>query len=151
MTSRIRVAQGLLVTDGAVLFCYGALSLLFVPGLPGQPYLIVAPKGEMFEKEFFRSCRGRALWKKSALVQRLTCVAALTRVGIPPLRIAVPDTRCPRIELRAAGCTLLPNEFSDVVWRWLKRLYYKAFAEAKVACPHLNRIGRLWRVNSSRL
>lgn len=151
MTSRIRVAQGLLVTDAAVLFCYGALSLLFVPGLPGQPYLIVAPKGEMLRKGFSAVVAAARCGKKSALVQRLTCVAALTRVGVPPLRIAVPDTRCPRIELRAAGCTLLPNEFSDVVWRWLKRLYYKAFAEAKVACPHLNRIGRLWRVNSSRL
>ncbi len=39
MTSRIRVAQGLLATDGAVLFCYGAVSLLFVPGAPNEAYL----------------------------------------------------------------------------------------------------------------
>ena len=26
------------------------------------------------------------------------------------------NTRCPSVELRAAGCTLLPNELSDVVW-----------------------------------
>jgi hypothetical protein len=68
---------------------------------------------------------------KGALVPGWHYMAALTRAGTPPLRIALPDTRCPRVELRAAGCTLLPNEFSDVVWRWLRRLYYKAFAEAK--------------------
>lgn len=39
MTVRIRVVQGLLVTDGAVLSCYGAVSLLFVPGAPSEPYL----------------------------------------------------------------------------------------------------------------
>jgi hypothetical protein len=39
MTSRTRVAQGLLATDGAVLFCYGAVSLLFVPGAPSEGYL----------------------------------------------------------------------------------------------------------------
>lgn len=39
MTSRIRVAQSLLATDGAVLFCYGLVSLLFVPGAPGETYL----------------------------------------------------------------------------------------------------------------
>ncbi len=37
--------------------------------------------------------------------------------GAPRLRIALPDTRCPRIELRAVGCTLLRNEYSDVVWK----------------------------------
>jgi hypothetical protein len=37
--SRIRIAQALLTTDGAVLFCYGAISLLFVPGSAGEPYL----------------------------------------------------------------------------------------------------------------
>ncbi len=35
----MRVAQALLTTDGAVLFCYGAVSLLFVPGSPNEPYL----------------------------------------------------------------------------------------------------------------
>jgi hypothetical protein len=74
VTSRIRVAQGLLVTDGAVLFCYGALSLLFVPGLPGQPYLIVAPKGEMLRKGFSAVVAAARCGKKSAFVQRLTCV-----------------------------------------------------------------------------
>lgn len=39
MMSRIGVAQTLLITDGAVLFCYGAISLLFVPGSAGEPYL----------------------------------------------------------------------------------------------------------------
>ena len=39
MTARIRVAQSLLVTDGAVLFCYGLVSLLLVPGAPGEVYL----------------------------------------------------------------------------------------------------------------
>ena len=39
MIARVRVAQGLLVTDGAVLFCYGLVSLLLVPGAPGEPYL----------------------------------------------------------------------------------------------------------------
>ena len=29
--------------------------------------------------------------------------------GVPRLRIALPDTRCPRIELRAAGGALLPK------------------------------------------
>jgi hypothetical protein len=33
----------------------------------------------------------------------------LDSAGIPWLRIALPDTRCPRIELRAAGCALLPK------------------------------------------
>jgi hypothetical protein len=39
VTARVRVAQSLLVTDGAVLFCYGLVSLLLVPGAPGEPYL----------------------------------------------------------------------------------------------------------------
>ena len=39
MMSRTRVAQAFLTTDGAVLFCYGAMSLLFVPGSPNEPYL----------------------------------------------------------------------------------------------------------------
>jgi hypothetical protein len=34
-----RVAQAFLITDGAVLSCYGALSLLFLPPPPGEPYL----------------------------------------------------------------------------------------------------------------
>ncbi len=37
--SRIRIAQALLTTDGAVLFCYGTISLLFVPGSASEPYL----------------------------------------------------------------------------------------------------------------
>jgi hypothetical protein len=37
--SDLRIAQGLLVTDGAVLFCYGAVSLLFVSGAPRESYL----------------------------------------------------------------------------------------------------------------
>lgn len=39
MKSRVRVAQGLLVTDGAVLLCYGVVSLLFVPGGLNESYL----------------------------------------------------------------------------------------------------------------
>lgn len=39
MMSRMRVAQALLTTDGAILFCYGVVSLLFVPGSVGEPYL----------------------------------------------------------------------------------------------------------------
>jgi hypothetical protein len=34
----MRVAQALLTTDGALLFCHGAISLLLVPSSPGQPY-----------------------------------------------------------------------------------------------------------------
>gem|GEM_PF-2170237 len=37
--SGIRIAQALLTTDGAFLFCYGALSLFMVPGPAGEPYL----------------------------------------------------------------------------------------------------------------
>jgi len=37
--SHMRVAQFFLTTDGAVLFCYGAMSLFFVAGAPGEPYL----------------------------------------------------------------------------------------------------------------
>jgi hypothetical protein len=39
MKSRTRVAQALLVTDAAVLFVYGLVSLLLTPGSPGEPYL----------------------------------------------------------------------------------------------------------------
>lgn len=72
-------------------------------------------EGEMLRKGFFHSRRGRALWKSCPCLRR-QILPAWTWAGTPPLRIALPDTRCPRIELRAAGCTLLPNEFSDVVW-----------------------------------
>lgn len=34
---------------------------------------------------------------------------SLDSAGAPRLRIALPDTRCPRIELRAAECALLPK------------------------------------------
>jgi hypothetical protein len=39
LRSRLRLAQGLLVTDSAVLFTYGAVSLLFVPGGANESYL----------------------------------------------------------------------------------------------------------------
>jgi hypothetical protein len=35
----MKLAQVLLTTDGAVLFCYGVVSLFFVPGAVGEPYL----------------------------------------------------------------------------------------------------------------
>jgi hypothetical protein len=35
----MKIAQAMLVTDGVVLLCYGALSLLFVPGSVHEPYL----------------------------------------------------------------------------------------------------------------
>ena len=39
MGSRIRTAQAFLSIDGAVLFFYGIVSLLFAPGSPSEPYL----------------------------------------------------------------------------------------------------------------
>ncbi len=35
----MNIAQALLITDGAVLFCYGAVSLLLVPGAVHETYL----------------------------------------------------------------------------------------------------------------
>ncbi len=35
----MKIAEAMLVTDGAVLLGYGALSLLFVPGSAHEPYL----------------------------------------------------------------------------------------------------------------
>jgi hypothetical protein len=35
----MKIAQAMWVTDGAVLLCYGALSLLFVPASAHAPYL----------------------------------------------------------------------------------------------------------------
>lgn len=35
----MRIAQMLLTTDGAILFIYGIVSLLFVPSSAGEPYL----------------------------------------------------------------------------------------------------------------
>jgi hypothetical protein len=35
----MRAAQALLTTDGAALFCYGAISLLLAPGSPGEAYV----------------------------------------------------------------------------------------------------------------
>lgn len=35
----MKIAQAMLVTDGAVLFCYGAVSLLLVPVSAHEPYL----------------------------------------------------------------------------------------------------------------
>ena len=45
----------------------------------------------------------------------------LDSAGAPRLRIALPDTRCPRIELRAAGALCFQNEYSDVVWKWAEK------------------------------
>ena len=39
MRSAMKITQAMLVTDAAFLCCYGASSLLFVPGAPGEPYL----------------------------------------------------------------------------------------------------------------
>ena len=42
VTLALRIAQGILVTDGAVLICYGIISLLFVPSPVGEPYLTIS-------------------------------------------------------------------------------------------------------------
>src|SRR5215813_5198970 len=48
--------------------------------------------------------------------------------------MAGPDIECPSGEIRAAGLLCFQNEFSEIVWYGLTRLYYKAFAETKPAC-----------------
>ena len=62
----------------------------------------------------------------------------LDSAGTPRLRIALLDIRCPRIELRAARCALLPKTNTQMSSEsGLKRLYYKAFVEAKLPVPFL--------------
>src|SRR5215510_3692647 len=61
----------------------------------------------------------------------LASVPMWREVGVPRLRIAGPDIRCPSGEFRAAGALCFQNEYSEVVWYGLTRLYYKAFAETK--------------------
>ena len=51
----------------------------------------------------------------------------------PWLRIALPDTRCPRVELRALGCVFASKRILRC--RLLGRLSYKAFDEAKPPAP----------------
>ena len=58
----------------------------------------------------------------------------LDSAGTPWLRIALPDTRCPRIELRAAGCALLPKRILRCRLEE-RRLSYKAFEEAEPPAP----------------
>ena len=70
------------------------------------------------------------LWK-SALLFDVGVFANVARVGVPRLPIAGPDLRCPSGEFRAAGALCFQNEYSEVVWYGLTRLYYKAFAETK--------------------
>jgi len=42
--------------------------------------------------------------------------------GTPRLRIALPDTRCPRIECsEPRGALCFRNEYSDVVWKWAEK------------------------------
>ena len=52
---------------------------------------------------------GRARCGNRLLVTRNAVVPIWTTAGTPLLRMAEPDTRCPRIEVRAAGCALLPE------------------------------------------
>ena len=102
---------------------------------PRCPYS--GSEGEMLREGFSTVVAARALWKSvSCLV--LAAMSAQTRAGTPPLRIAEPDTRCPRIEFRAAGCTLSPKRILRCCLEGLRRLYYKAFAETRHAGPHLN-------------
>ena len=64
----------------------------------------------------------------------------LDSAGAPRLRIALPDTRCPRIELRAAGMRFASKtntQMSSGSGLKRKRLYYKAFVEAKLPAPSL--------------
>jgi hypothetical protein len=77
----------------------------------------------------FHSSRRRALWK-SRSCSEVVSYGSVDK-GTPPLRIAWPDTRCPRIELRAAECTCVQNESLDVVWNRAKMTLLKAFPEAK--------------------
>ena len=78
-------------------------------------------------------------------IERLFCAVRcdkLDRAGTPRLRIALPDTGCPRIELRAAGLRFASKTNTQMSSRSvLKRLYYKAFAEAKPACLSQHPLG----------
>jgi hypothetical protein len=63
------------------------------------------------------------LWKR-ACDQRLI---ARSLGPDSPLRMALPDTRCPRVEVRAVSTRCSQNEHSDDV-QTSKRLFYKGFA-----------------------
>ena len=69
------------------------------------------------------------LWKPRFVYARRLCQGGTSRR--PAATNTAPDTRCLGEELRAAGWLCFQNEFSDVVWYALPRLFYKAFAEAK--------------------
>src|SRR5579871_4218379 len=86
-------------------------------------------EGAMWAMCFSQSSVRRAV-ENRALCMHGVCVN-VAQAGDPRLRMAGPDTRCLSGELRAAGWLCFQNEYSDVVWYGLSRLFYKAFAEAK--------------------
>lgn len=75
MRSRTRLAQLFLTTDGAILFVYGMVSLLFVPGSAHEPYL----------------SSGRMLYGVLPAILGLGSVASAIWLVFAPTRVSAPE------------------------------------------------------------